>query len=340
MRTARLALVSLSTLFSLALGCQPMDNDLDLDASTPTMDALVTDAAAPVAPASAPFEHGAVLHEGADWVVLATSDEDPSDGASSAHPAGEFHQAVVRPLSASARRTASAPASVHVYKGSRWVCDATVQPEVALAVAERAIDEDGAGWDRELDEVWDNGLRAIAAKLTATRGDCSTGEWARDAALEAPVFASETAVSASIAAVAYAALRDSTEGARLAAEHRAQCDEERSCDRTWDLREDVTRSVKLFTTRDGRRWVFAAARTTNACGGFGAELTVTAELAADASALRAPVFSTDPTRDVDAMIEREDGGIEWRSGQERLRYDAARALVIDRTDVPVYGCGC
>lgn len=343
MRTARLALSIVSSVFALSLGCSTAVTPADV-APTDAASALVTDAvtadANVTSDARAPLAHGTVLQEGSSWLVLAQREDDPSDGSFTEHPASEFHQAISRPIAHAALGSFATPRSVRVFRGSQWVCDADVEAPVVLSVAEKGYDEDGSPMARELHEVWESGLRAIAAKLTVTRGDCASGEWAQDSSLAAPVFAAPTAVDPSTSELAWAAIRASAQGQKLHEDHMQLCAAEGSCATRWDLRSDVERTIRVFTTREGRRVVFAAIRSTEGCGAFGAELTMIANLVTEGgrAVIRDAVFSEEPTTDPDAFVE--GARLEWRSHSARMFIDAARALVVERVDVPVFGCGC
>lgn len=99
-----------------------------------------------------------------------------------------------------------------------------------------------------------------------------------DAALDQPRFASAITATPAITDAALRALRASDEGRELARSHADLCESEGTCALSWDARGDVERSIKLFATRDGRRWIFAAVRSTGGCGGFVADLTMIAEV--------------------------------------------------------------
>lgn len=343
MRTARRSLVMVASILSLSLGCSMNSSTTDVgdaagDVGTSIADAAPTSADAAVAHSALSF--ASVLHESAPWLVLAQRDDDPSDGAYTEHAASEFHQVISRPIAASAMGSFASARAVRVFRGSQWVCDATVGAPVVLAVAEKGYDDDGEPMPRELHEVWESGLRAIAAPLTATRGDCSRGEWAQDATLDAPTFAAQTTIDARTTELIWQTMRTSEAGQRLQSDHLQECASNGPCAPSWDARRDVTRTVSVFSTRDGRRVVFAAIRSAEACGSFGAELTMVAELASEGSAtvLRDVVFSEEATNDPDALIE--GARYEWRSQGARIYLDARRELVRERADVPVYGCGC
>lgn len=359
MRTNKIALVSFAALTlaasTLSIGCHPAAHDDattvdDLraqDAST-IEDSAAQDRVAPDASATIarPFEHGAVLHEGGAWLVLATREDDPSEGDFHAVDTSSGNQALTRAVRDDVAREISAPVAVRVYRGSEWVCDANASATpVVLAIVDPGFDDQGERAQKPLDEVWTSGLRVIASPLTATRGDCARGEWAQRIDRAAPTFATEHPASNAIVAEAVRVLRASEQGQVIERAHVAQCAEEHLCDRAWSDRPDVARTVRLWTFADGRRVVYAAVHGTEGCGGFNAEIAMIAEITEQNGSLRfASTTVTDaPSFDPTVLLERVDDGqrvLEWRFAADRLWLDAAREWKFERVTIPYFGCPC
>jgi hypothetical protein len=271
--TRSLSAVFALSLLSLAAGCEPlasMDDAAVFDATVSDAsmdDADVTNAPqtrSAIAPRGAPLAHAALLHEGADWLVLG-ADVDASLAAPLATlAASRDHQRVSRALTAAELAGSSVTRSVRVYRGVSWVCDATLGAPVALAVSEHGYDETGAVTDLAPSEVWERGLRVTAATLTATRGDCAGGEWAQDASLEAPRFAVEERASDAIAALGYEAIRTSALGRATQEQHdetRADCQRGARCPARWTDRDGVIERRRTVALRvDAHRGVVRGIR--------------------------------------------------------------------------------
>lgn len=305
------------------------------------------DSATDVAPPrSAPLEHGALLHEDRSWLVLDSSLEQPGSGALTALSGSEFHQVVTRALTDEARARVPSTHRVRVFKGSQWVCDAEVGTPVALAVAERGWDAEGHIQNRATDEVWDTGLRSIAAPLTTLRGSCSEGTWATDANLPSPRFATSETAPEAIAQLAYDAIRTSPEGNEVNEQFRTSC-EGSDCARPWDQSPSVERTATLFRASDGRRWIFAFVRDTEGCGGLGANIAMLAEVTSTPRGLALEsVTRTTSLLDVpDALVEGDSFAThrawpELRANSDRVVFTQTGEWNIRHTIVPVYGCGC
>ncbi|MBL8679899.1 MAG: hypothetical protein JNK05_12070 [Myxococcales bacterium] len=298
------------------------------------------------APLVAPLEHGALLHEDRSWLVLDATLDQPGSGALTALTGSEFHQVATRTLTDEARARVPSTRRVRVFKGSQWVCDAELGAPVALAVAERGWDEEGRVRDRPIDEVWDSGLRSIAAPLTAIRGSCSEGTWARDASLPSPRFATSEAAPEALAQLAYEAIRTSPEARDPAEQFRSAC-EGAECGRPWDLRAGIERTATLFRASDGRQWLFAFVRDTEGCGGLGANIALLAEVTSTARgpALERVTRTTSMIDAPDALVEGDSFSThrawpELRTTTDRVVFTETGEWNIRHTIVPVYGCGC
>lgn len=345
MRTTLIALALATS--SLSIACHPVAHeDAAMIDDLRAQDATASDSAAAPAERARAFEHGAVLHEGGDWLVLGAREDDPSEGDFHELATDSGNQALTRALRASTQHEIPTPIAVRVYRGAEWVCDANVHPmPLALAVVDPGFDDEGARARKPLDEVWSTGLRAIAARLSATRGDCARGEWAQRIDRPAPSFAVEHPASNAVVDEALRALRSSEPGREIERRHAAQCSEERLCDRAWVDRPDVARTVKLWTLPDGRRFVYAAVHSAEGCGGFDAEIAMIAEITEQNRAMRlvAPTLTREPSFDPAALLERVEDGqrvLEWRFATDRLTLDAARGWTFDRVTIPYDGCPC
>ena len=346
MRTTLIALALASSTLSIA--CHPVahSDDAAMLDDLRAQDASVSDSPAAHAERPRAFEHGAVLHEGGDWLVLAAREDDPSEGDFHELATDSGNQALTRAVSASAMQEISTPIAVRVFRGDAWVCDANVHDApVVLAVVDPGFDDEGARAHKPLDEVWTTGLRAIAARMTATRGDCARGEWAQRIDRAAPSFAVEQRPSNAVVDEALRALRSSEAGREIERRHAAQCADERLCDRGWLDRPDVARTVKLWTLPDGRRVVYAAVHSAEGCGGFNAELAMIAEVTErrGALALERPTLTSEPSFDPAVLLERVEDGrrvLEWRFATDRLTLDAAGGWTFERVTIPYFGCPC
>jgi hypothetical protein len=362
--TRSISAVFALSLLSLAAGCEPLasmddaqahDSVTDVTDATDATDATVTDVAVArtTVTSGAPLAHAALLHEGARWIVLGDEVDATLAAPLTVVTASENHQVVTRALTAAELAGTSVTRSVRVYRGARWVCDATLGAPVALAVSEHGYDETGAATDRAPSEVWESGLRVTAAALTTTRGDCADGEWAQDASLEAPRFAVEERATDALAALGYEAIRTSALGRATQEQHdetRASCERGARCPARWTDRDDVSKSATVFRTSDGGRWLFASLRTEESCGEFGVNLSVFARVSEENGSvtLRDARVTDVAWEEPSALIEPAAAAVvggravvpELLFGADRMRENGAGELEIERVFVPVFGCGC
>jgi hypothetical protein len=286
-----------------------------------------------------------VLQEQQSWLVLDASGQDAGEGSPREIPAREEHQAATRSLRAEARARIPAVNAVRVFRGAGWLCDAVVEEPVELSLIEREYDERGALTSRPVEDVAALGITVVAAPLRAIRGRCEGGEWAQDLALPAPELAVAETASPSVAALAYEAMRVSSEGRALEAQHRERCryESESPCAPSWDVRDDVSRAATVYRGADGRRWVFASVRSDDPCGGFGASVSLLAELrdSENGLALADVLVTTELESDPDALVVPKIGERpELRASGARLRVSQEGEWSVDRTSVPHNGCGC
>jgi hypothetical protein len=349
MRTTTRSIVLALSLF--ATRCSPLSEEqataiFDGAASDATREFIGAPTPSPLledAPRALAF--AAVLQEQQSWLVLDASGQDTGEGSPREIPASEEHQAATRSLRAEARARIPAVNAVRVFRGAGWLCDAVVDEPVELSLIEREYDEQGTLTSRPVEDVSALGITVVAAPLRAIRGRCEGGEWAQDLALPAPELAVAETASPSVAALAYEAMRVSSEGRALEAQHRERCRSESDspCAASWDTRDDVSRWAAVFRSSDGRQWVFASARSNDPCGGFGANVSLFAELreTTNVSVLTDRLITTELESDPDTLLVPKVGERpELRAGGARLRVSREGEWSVDRTSVPHNGCGC